>query len=590
MKTNRKNDYVVKTVYRSFVLVSVLSALTATAGMLIDNIIVGQFLGAEALGAMGVISPISLIFSAFSNICSGGGTAKAAQAIGKGDREAVCNIFTITIIFVFVGGGILTVVGLLFAPQIALMLGAQGALHELATDYLRGFFLSAIPTILMTALMGFIKIDGSPNLPMASILTMTSGNIILDIFMVQVLHMGMFGMALATTLSYCLAVGVGCLHFCKKCNTLKLIKPKNFAKEFTAVIITGSPTAVSRICDTIKVMVLNNMLVTVVGVAAVTALNVRSQVNNIVGALIIGVGQAIIPIAGMFYGEEDPTALRDTMKSTLKMGIIGSVAGALVLCVFPELFPRLLGIEDAATMKMAVEGIILFAVSMPFVAVNTIFKNFYQSTEKPGIATVVCVLQSLVFTTLAAVVLIKPFGSMGVWVAFLIGEILTLLVIIVWVAWKKKKLPMTLEEYMMLPESLGGDEANRLDLSVGNDMKEVMEISSGIYKFGRGKEIDEHVLNQMSLCIEEMAGNIVQHAFKSGEKRWLDMVVVNKKDTILIQMRDNGKLFDPVNYYKEQIQENPEEHIGIRMIQSIAQRFEYRRSIGLNNLVIELKK
>ena len=55
-------------------------------------------------------------------------------------------------------------------------------------------------------------------------------------------------------------------------------------------------------------------------------------------------------------------------------------------------------------------------------------------------------------------------------------------------------------------------------------------------------------------------------------------------------MRDNGKLFDPVNYYKEQIQENPEEHIGIRMIQSIAQRFEYRRSIGLNNLVIELKK
>ena len=143
---------------------------------------------------------------------------------------------------------------------------------------------------------------------------------------------------------------------------------------------------------------------------------------------------------------------------------------------------------------------------------------------------------------------------------------------------------------MMLPESLGGDEANRLDLSVGNDMKEVMEISSGIYKFGRGKEIDEHVLNQMSLCIEEMAGNIVQHAFKSGEKRWLDMVVVNKKDTILIQMRDNGKLFDPVNYCKEQIQENPEEHIGIRMIQSIAQRFEYRRSIGLNNLVIELKK
>ena len=70
-----KNNYVVKKVYRSFVLVSILTALTATLGILIDNIVVGRFLGVAALGAMGVVGPISLIFSAFSNICSGGGAA-----------------------------------------------------------------------------------------------------------------------------------------------------------------------------------------------------------------------------------------------------------------------------------------------------------------------------------------------------------------------------------------------------------------------------------------------------------------------------------------------------------------------------------
>ena len=71
-----KKASVVRSVYRSFVLVSILTALTATLGMLIDNIIVGRFLGTNALGAMGVVSPISLIFSAVSNICSGGGTAR----------------------------------------------------------------------------------------------------------------------------------------------------------------------------------------------------------------------------------------------------------------------------------------------------------------------------------------------------------------------------------------------------------------------------------------------------------------------------------------------------------------------------------
>ena len=63
-----KNNYVVKKVYRSFVLVSILTALTATLGILIDNIIVGRFLGVSALGAMGVVGPVSLILSAFSTL------------------------------------------------------------------------------------------------------------------------------------------------------------------------------------------------------------------------------------------------------------------------------------------------------------------------------------------------------------------------------------------------------------------------------------------------------------------------------------------------------------------------------------------
>jgi Na+-driven multidrug efflux pump len=99
-----KNNYVVKKVYRSFVLVSILTALTATLGILIDNIIVGRFLGVEALGAMGVVGPISLIFSAFSNICSGGGAARASQAIGRGEHKQVNLVFTVTMLFIAISG------------------------------------------------------------------------------------------------------------------------------------------------------------------------------------------------------------------------------------------------------------------------------------------------------------------------------------------------------------------------------------------------------------------------------------------------------------------------------------------------------
>lgn len=103
-----RNDYIVKNTYYSFVLVSILSTLTATVGILIDNIIVGCYLGSEALGAMGIVGPVSLVFSAIGNICSGGGGARAAQALGRGDRNQYRLIFTTNTLFVLVIGTMLS--------------------------------------------------------------------------------------------------------------------------------------------------------------------------------------------------------------------------------------------------------------------------------------------------------------------------------------------------------------------------------------------------------------------------------------------------------------------------------------------------
>lgn len=583
-----RNDYVIKKIYRSFVLVSILSALTATLGMLIDNMIVGQFLGVNELGAMGVISPVSLIFSAVGNICSGGGTARAAQAIGKGDRERVSNIFSVTMLFVLFSGSILTVAGMLFAPQIATLLGAHGALHQPATDYLRGFFLGAIPTIMTTALMGFVKIDGSTRLPLISIAVMTAANIVLDLAMIFVFDLGMFGMALATTIAYCLAVLTGCLHFKKKYCTLKLVRPRKTLQELGSMVVTGAPTAIGRVCDTIKVMTLNNLLVGAAGAGAVAALNVRTQANNIVGALIMGVGQAIIPIAGMFFGEEDRTALKSALKDTLRVGLALCVTAAVVLFLFPSAFAGLLGVTEREIMDMASLAVKFFAVGMPMQLINTVMMNFYQSTRSTTAATMICLLQSLVFTTGFALVLVNLMGTDGVWLAFLLGEICTLATMFVYITVRNRKFPAKLQDIMLLARDFGADSKDKLELSIGNSMDEVMSISQGIYKFGANRNIDQALMNKVSLCIEEMAGNVVRHAFRPGEKKWFDLMILDKEDRLVIRMRDNGALFDPLAFLRGQT--DAQAHLGIRMASALADSFEYRRSIGLNNIMIVLKK
>lgn len=583
-----RSDYVVKKVYRSFVVVSILMALTATLGMLIDNVIVGRFLGVEALGAMGVISPISLIFSAFGNICSGGGTVQVAQAIGKGDQERIKSIFTVTMLFVVAAGGIITVIGLIFAPQIAIILGAKGSLHPLATDYLRGIFFGAIPTIMTTALISFVKIDGSPRLPLISIGVMSVANIILDLAMIFIFDLGMFGMALATSIAYCLAVLTACTHFKKKYCRLKLVKPKDVVKEIGVMIGTGAPTAIGRICDTIKVMTLNNLLVGVAGAGAVAALNVRTQVNNIVGAIIMGVGSAIVPIAGMFYGEEDRTSLRAALKDTFRVGLVLSGVAALLLFLFPSGFASALGVSEPEILAMAKLAVRCFAVGMPLQLMNLVMMNFYQSTRNTVFATMICLMQSLIFTTGFSLLLTPVLGAKGVWYAFFLGEVCTLLFVLVYITIRKRKLPHTFSDIMSLPDDFGVDVKEKLEISLGNSMEEVMTVSQGIYSFCQERQIDSQLANKISLFIEEMAGNVVQHVFHPGEKKWFDFVIINKEERLLIHLRDNGAAFDPLTYMSEH--KDDKEHLGIRLVMGLADNVEYRRSMGLNNLIISVQK
>ena len=581
-----KNDYIVRKTYYSFVLVAILSSLTATAGMLIDNIIVGRYLGSEALGAMGIVGPVSLIFSAIGNICSGGGGARAAQALGRGEKHSFCLIFTTNMLFVLIMGSILMAVGLIFAPSIAVLLGAKGALVEPATEYLYGFFLGTVPTILLSAMMCFVRIDGSPKLPLLCIGVMTAANITLDLLMVHVFHQGMFGMALATSVSYVLAVATAMTHFRKKDARLHLVRPEGFFRDLQQTVITGFPTAISRISDTCKVMILNHLLVTYVCVAAVTALNVRTTVSNFLGAVVLGIGQAATPTIGMFYGEEDATAVKDTLKTTLRLGLgINGVLG-LILLVFPEFFARLLGVKDPELMEMSVMAIRLFGLGMPLQLINSVMLNFYQCTKKVAMATMICILQSLVYTVLFSAVLIQPMGHMGVWAAFFMGEVLTILTVGLVLCMKQRKLRISLDAVMMLGDSFGRDQKDRLELSIGNSMEEVMAISSGIYEFGENRCIGRQTLNTLSLCIEEMAGNVVQHAFKPGEKRWLDVTIVDKPDTVIVRIRDNGADFDPLAY----VSNADSDGYGIRMIHKLAEEFQYRRSMGLNNLIIHLRK
>ena len=110
------------------------------------------------------------------------------------------------------------------------------------------------------------------------------------------------------------------------------------------------------------------------------------------------------------------------------------------MLIFPTFFASLLGVTDENLMNMSAVAIRLFGVAMPLQLVNTVLLNYYQCTKKVGMATMICVLQSLVYTVLFSFILIRPMGATGVWLAFPTAELVTASVMVFAIVktWKRK--------------------------------------------------------------------------------------------------------------------------------------------------------
>ena len=573
-----KNDYLVKTTYNSFMMISVLSVLAATLGILIDNVIAGMMLGQEALSAMSIVGSLTYVFSCLSNLCVIGGTIKAAQALGRGEKDAPSNYFSITIIFFGTISILITGWGLLFPEMLATMLGARGELVELSVRFLQGYMWSIFPNLAMFSLNNFAKISGSPNLPLYSILAMTVADIILDILLV---HLGMLGLGLATTFGYVVGLGVSCLYFLDKNHSLHFIRPKRFIHGMMDMMKTGLPTAAVRLGEGLRAIMLNHLLIVAVGAGALAALNVRTQANNFFGAVALGMSQSLLPVAGLFYGQEDRTSLKGSLGYSLRKGILLNLMVCVFLCLFAEQIASVFGIRDDDVMEMAWLAILLLGISLPLRGVNCTLINYFQATKKESLATWFSILQTFVLVCVCSVALIGPFSETGVWIAFLLAEVVTFLLIVAYAWVYRKHFPKSVEDLMLLKDDFG--ETDQLEISVKNTTEDVIKAVEEVMAYAEARGVDKNKINAICLMIEEVGTNIVRYAFEDGKDHWLDIFMLVKGDEVRLHFRDNGKPFDPIAY-----SDRNQGGIGLKLIRGLTRDIEYSYNLILNELMVKL--
>lgn len=414
--------------FLSYLVPSMFTMMLMAVYTFTDTYVVGQKLGAVALGAMGICTPVLNITYAFGFLFGMGGASMYAILMGQGRREDANRIFSTSVAGTLFFGILAAVILNIFARPLAYFLGASDSNILYTMQYLR-VILCYIPGFMMDiVMMSFMKNEGHPNMAMIATTTGCLMNVVLDFLFVFGFGWGMFGAAFATAI----CSGIGCainILNAYRCRMNIRIHPRNI-----------QPARLSRICrNGLSVLILESSsgIVTFVFIA---------QANRVYGTdgaaiytiimnwslicinLVMGVAQAAQPLLGEAYGRRN----MDHVNRYRRYSLVGSLLlGALFLILGYSLTKPLVSVfasDNASVLQNAAYGLRLYLPAYFLMGAGICIGYYFQSLEFAWQSMLIMLLRGVILPCVLCVVMTALFGKSGLWLAVPVAEGITAVV------------------------------------------------------------------------------------------------------------------------------------------------------------------
>ena len=219
-----RNAFLINKKIHQYILPGVLMTVAMQLGNVVDGMIVGNLLGAEAMAAIEISMPVLLLLQMAAMMLAMGGAAEAAVLLGKRDMEKAGGVFTASL----AAGLAVSMFFALFTPilpgPLAMLLAGNDALAELAEPYMMVNF-AGIPILTVAIIFCyFMNADNHPQLGSALFIIANVVNLVLDFVFIQSFHMGMAGSALSTVIGYLTGMVTVAIYFRSKQRMLRLQK------------------------------------------------------------------------------------------------------------------------------------------------------------------------------------------------------------------------------------------------------------------------------------------------------------------------------------------------------------------------------
>lgn len=359
----------------------------------VDSVVVGNYIGAQALAAVGSSAPvINLLVSFFMGLAVGAGVI-ISRYFGARKKEELHIAVHTSLALTFAAGLVMTLIGVLISPYVLQWVGTPSDVMESSVLYLRIYFLGILSVMVYNMGSGILRAVGDSRNPLYFLIVSSVTNIILDMLFVIVFHMGIAGVGWATLIAQTISAVLTMLLLMRTKEEYQVkLKHIRFHKHMLYEIVRlGLPSGLQNaIVSFSNVIVQSN--INAFGSLAMAGCGSYTKIDGFAILPVMSYSMALTTFTGQNMGAKKYDRVKQGAKTGILMSVITIVCISALLLM---LGPNVLAIfsSDPTVIKYGLYMMHVLAPGYIFLAISHAFNGIIRGagiTTVPMIVMVTC--------------------------------------------------------------------------------------------------------------------------------------------------------------------------------------------------------
>jgi len=500
--------------------------------LLSDSIIAGHFIGASGVAGINAITPVTAIVTFFGDLVSTGVGIVFSREVGAMRKDRADRIYSQGLI-ISVGIGLLSALLILVLQNAYFKAsGVTGDILENALEYYRLVPINAFLTIVIFYLEQMVYSDGDELCNNICYGFQIGGNIICSVILTRFL--GMTGIILGSVIGNSLGILTCFWHYFRKENTLRFVWHLSF-RDFLLTSRYSIVDSSVYICWGLMDYVMIGFVSGRFGETGLIALAVVVSLIEF-GVVMDGVGMAMQPLIGTYFGEKNHQLIKRVMRSAVKAAVIEGLAATALIWAFTRQFCALFGITGGEALAPSISALRIVSLGFTFCSMVSLTTSYYMLIDRIGMATCIACFQNGLMYILLPVLGALAFGMGGMWAGFVAAPILTLVCayLYVYLRFGRDNFPFLLKDMETEIEVM--DDTLTPETAAG--------LSNRVRSSLLAHQYMKKTADKAALFVEEIGLTILERNRQAKKPVLVELSLFFEEDSVLVIERDSGVLFD----------------------------------------------